>query len=110
MKVFTTKEKINLSNAKALRRSRERLKETRAELGNRLKLSAKAIEKCESGRACIDEETIVKIIEALNLTIEEFKKIKRGKGIGWLRRARTVFANNERRSYKKLMAKEVRVL
>lgn len=110
MEVFTTKDKINLSNAKALRRSREMLKVTRTELGNRLQLSAKAIEKYESGRAIIDEEKIIKFIEALNLTYEEFKKIKRGKGLGMLKKEKTVFSNNQRRSYKRVITKEVRVL
>lgn len=110
MEAFTTKDKINLSNAKALRRSREMMKVTRIELGNRLQLSAKAIEKYESGRAIIDEEKIIKFIEALNLTYEEFKKIKRGKGLGLLKKEKTVFSNNQRRSYKRVITKEVRVL
>ena len=58
MTAVTLKDKINLSHAKALRRSREQLKVTRIELARRLKLSPKAIEKYESGRAIIDEEKL----------------------------------------------------
>ena len=54
----TQNQKINLSNAKALRRSREVMKITRAEMAARLKVSPQAIEKYESGRALIDEEKI----------------------------------------------------
>jgi len=55
MTAVTLKDKINLSHAKALRRSREQLKVTRIELARRLNLSPKAVEKYESGRAIIDE-------------------------------------------------------
>lgn len=93
MQAFTTKDKINFSNAKAIRRSRELLKVTRKELAHRLGLSAKAIEKYENGKAIIDEEKIRKILEALNLSPEDFNKIKRGKGIGLLRKKKTILTN-----------------
>jgi transcriptional regulator with XRE-family HTH domain len=110
MQAFTTKDKINFSNAKAIRRSRELLKVTRKELAHRLGLSAKAIEKYENGKAIIDEEKIRKILEALNLSPEDFNKIKRGKGIGLLRKKKTILTNGDRRSYKRVITKEVRVL
>lgn len=110
MQAPTMKEKINLSNAKALRRSRELLKVTRNELASRLGLTPKSIEKYENGRAQLDEEKIKLITDALNLSLVDFLKIKRGKGIGFLRKKKTVFSNAERRSYKRIITKEVRVL
>ncbi len=82
MTAVTLKDKINLSHAKALRRSREQLKVTRVELALCLKLSPKAVEKYESGRAIIDEEKLQSILKALDLKHEDFEKIRRGKGRG----------------------------
>ena len=106
----TQNQKINLSNAKALRRSREVMKITRAEMAARLKVSPQAIEKYESGRALIDEEKIQKYLSALDLTQTDFQKIKRGKGITRNRRKKSVISNEHRRSYQKHVTKEVRVL
>lgn len=79
MKATTLKDKVNLSHAKALRRSREQLKVTRIELARRLNLSPKAIEKYESGRSIIDEGKLQGILKALDLRQEDFEKIRRGK-------------------------------
>ena len=79
MKATTLKDKVNLSHAKALRRSREQLKVTRIELARRLNLSPKAIEKYESGRSIIDEGKLQSILKALDLRQEDFEKIRRGK-------------------------------
>lgn len=110
MTAVTLKDKINLSHAKALRRSREQFKVTRIELARRLNLSPKAIEKYESGRAIIDEEKLQSILKALDLKHEDFEKIRRGKGCGLKRKKKTVFTNQERRSYRRIITKEVRVL
>jgi transcriptional regulator with XRE-family HTH domain len=110
MATATLKDKINLSHAKALRRSRELLKVTRNELGDRLGMTFKAIQKYESGRAIIDEEKLQNILEALQLTRPLYEKIRKGKGIGLRRKVKTVHSNAERRSYKKVITKEVRVL
>lgn len=110
MQATTLKDKINLSNAKALRRARELLKVTRSELAQKLKLSSKAIEKYESGRAIIDEEKIQNILSALNLKREDFEKVRRGKSLLIGRKPKTVFRNSHRRSYKRIITKEVRVL
>ncbi|MBA2404392.1 MAG: helix-turn-helix transcriptional regulator [Bdellovibrionales bacterium] len=56
MQATTLKNRINLSHAKAIRRSRELLKLTRKEMASRLGISFQAVEKYESGRAIIDEE------------------------------------------------------
>ena len=110
MTAVTLKDKINLSHAKALRRSREQLKVTRIEVARRLNLSPKAIEKYESGRAIIDEGKLQSILKALDLKHEDFEKIRRGKGCGLKKKKKTVFTNQERRSYRRIITKEVRVL
>ncbi len=68
MQPATLKEKMNLSNAKALRRAREMMKVTRLQMSTRLNLSLEAIKKYESGRAIIDEEKINKWLLSLELT------------------------------------------
>lgn len=110
MATATLKDRINLSHAKALRRSRELLKVTRNELGDRLGITFKAIQKYESGRAIIDEEKLQGILEVLQLTRPQYEKIRKGKGIGLRRKVKTVHSNAERRSYKRVITKEVRVL
>ena len=110
MQPATLKEKMNLSNAKALRRAREMMKVTRLEMSSKLNLSLEAIKKYESGRAIIDEEKINKWLLALELSHEDFKKIKKGKGITRGRKVKTVISNSDRRSYQRIITKEVRVL
>ena len=110
MQATTLKDKVNLSHAKALRRSREQLKVTRIELARRLNLSPKAIEKYESGRAIIDEGKLQSILKALDLRLEDFEKIRRGKGCGLKKKNKTVSSNQDRRSYRRIITKEVRVL
>lgn len=110
MQANTQKNIMNLSNAKALRRAREILKVTRSELARRVNLSPKAIEKYENGRAIIDDEKIDKILNALDLRKEEFRKIKRGKKAGLIKRKKNVITNNDRRSYQRNITKECRVL
>jgi transcriptional regulator with XRE-family HTH domain len=110
MQAATQNERINLSNAKALKRAREVMKVTRIQLSSRLNLSLEAIKKYESGRALIDDEKIQKYLSALDLTQTDFQKIKRGKGISRNRRKKSVVSNEHRRSYQKHITKEVRVL
>lgn len=111
MQALSNLERMNLSNAKALRRSREFLKVTRNELAALLGLTAKSVEKYENGRVDLDEEKINKVLRALDLTWEEFKKIKKGKKLGSRKKnLKTVFENADRRSYRKIMTKEVKVL
>ncbi len=110
MQSATLKEKINLSHAKALKRAREMMKVTRVEMARRLNLSLEAIKKYEKGGAVIDERKIIKYLEALDLTNKDYQKIKKGKGISRNRKKKTVFTNQERRSYQRIITKEVRVL
>lgn len=100
----------NLSHAKALRRARELLKLTRNELALRLDVSSKTIQKYESGRANIDEHKLEKILKAMDLSLEEFQKIRKGKSILAGRKKKIVFENADRRSYRKVITKEVRVI
>lgn len=109
-KIVTLRNKINLSHAKALRRSRELLKVTRQELGIRLGLTLKAVEKYENGRAIIDEEKICNVLKVLNLKRLDYEKIRRGKGIGLRKKVKVVCTNQQRRSYQRVISKEVRVL
>jgi transcriptional regulator with XRE-family HTH domain len=110
MQPATLKEKMNLSNAKALRRAREMMKVTRLQMSKRLNLSLEAIKKYESGRAIIDEEKINKWLLNLELTQDDFKKIKKGKGIPRGRKVKTIISNSDRRSYQRIITKEVRIL
>lgn len=110
MQTATQKEKMNLSHAKALRRAREMMKVTRIEMARRLNLSIEAIKKYEKGGSIIDERKIHNYLQALHLTDEDYQKIKRGKGIGINKKQRIVFSNSDRRSYKRMITKEVRVL
>lgn len=110
MTTATLKEKINLSHAKALKRAREMMKVTRIEMARRLNLSIEAIKKYEKGGAIIDDKKINNYLQALELTAEDYQKIKKGKGISRTRKQRTVFFNAERRSYRRVITKEVRVL
>lgn len=110
MTTATLKEKINLSHAKALKRAREMMKVTRIEMARKLNLSLEAIKKYEKGGAVIDERKIQNYLQALDLTNEDYQKIKKGKGITRNRKQRTVFSNSQRRSYRRVITKEVRVL
>ncbi len=110
MTTATLKEKINLSHAKALKRAREMMKVTRSEMARRLNLSLEAIKKYEKGGAIIDERKIQNYLQALDLTNEDYQKVKKGKGISRHRKKKTVFNNQERRSYRRIITKEVRVL
>jgi transcriptional regulator with XRE-family HTH domain len=83
---------------------------TRLQMSKRLNLSLEAIKKYESGRAIIDEEKISKWLLTLELTQDDFKKIKKGKGIPRGRKVKTIISNSDRRSYQRIITKEVRVL
>lgn len=107
----TSKEIQNEANIKALKRARLALALSRAELGQRLGVSDKAIEKYENGRDIISPARLSKIIEALELTEEQFFKIKRGKNFqGAKKREKKVLTNVDRRSYQRNITKECKVL
>lgn len=98
------------SNAKALRKARTTKGLSRKELAKKLNVTDKAIEKIENARDNLSEPRLLKILEALGISFEEFFKIKRGKSIQSKPRLKNVITNSDRRSYKKIITKEVRAL
>lgn len=107
----TAKEIQNESNIKALKRAREALALSRKELASRLKISVSAVEKYERGVDILSEERIEKILEALEITPEQFQKLKRGKSLNTRAdRKKNVLKNSDRRSYQKIITKECKVL
>lgn len=111
MRTLSNEERMNLSNANALRRAREHLRVTREELGKRLERSPKSIEKYENGRAGLDEEKISRILSALGIGKEQFLRAKKGRSLfSPKKREKLVIENSQRRSYCKRITKEVKVL
>ena len=98
------------SNAKALKKARITKGLTRKELAKKLNVTDKAIEKIENARDKLTEPRLQKIFEALEISSEEFLKIKRGKSIQSKPRLKNVITNSDRRSYKKIITKEVKAL
>jgi transcriptional regulator with XRE-family HTH domain len=110
MTTLSNMERMNLSNAKALRRAREQLKVTKVELARRLKVSVKTIDRLENAEAPLDEAKINEVLSALGISSEEFLKAKKGRSLKSKKRLKVVTENSQRRSYKKVMTKEVQVL
>ncbi len=110
MTTLSNMERMNLSNAKAFRRAREQLKITKVELARRLKVSVKTIDRLESAEAPLDQAKINAVLSALGISIEEFLKAKKGRSFKSKKRLKVVTENSQRRSYKKVMTKEVQVL
>ncbi len=107
----TAKEIQNNANCKALRRARELKKLSRKELASRLKISVSAVEKYEKGVDFLSEARLEKIIKALEISKEQFIRVKRGKGLNSLAyRKKRVLNNSDRRSYQKNISKECSVL
>lgn len=98
------------SDVKVIRRARELSKVSRNQLGQLLGISNKAIEKIENGRMRLSASRITEILEALNLKQSDLIRIKKGKDLLKPKRKLIVTSNNLRRSYKKLITKECRVL
>lgn len=110
MTTLSNTKRMNLSNAKAFRRAREQLKITKVELARRLKVSVKTIDRLESAEAPLDQAKINAVLSALGISIEEFLKAKKGRSFKSKKRLKVVTENSQRRSYKKVMTKEVQVL
>ena len=103
-------QRIIEANAKALKKARISKGLTRKDLGEKLGVSNKAIEKIENARDNLSDARLFKIIEAIGVSWEEFLKLKRGKEIFINPRLKNVVQNADRRSYKKIITKEVRAL
>lgn len=107
----TAKQIRNVANCKALRRARELKKLTRKDLASRLEISLSAVEKYERGVDFLSKERIKRILTALEISTEQFERVKRGKGLKTLAdRKKAVLTNSDRRSYQKIVTKECRVL
>ena len=106
----TAREIQNESNAKALKRARVMLALTRKEIGLRLNVSDRAVEKYESGRDLLSDQRLERITMALGITREEFNKVKKGKKIRTRAREKKVISNFDRRSYQRIITKECEVL
>lgn len=110
MTTLSNMERMNLSNARALRRAREQLKVTKVELARKLDVSVKTIDRIENGDGPLTEEKIKSNLSALGISTEEFLRAKKGRELSQQKRERLVTENSLRRSYKKIITKEVQVL
>jgi len=110
MTTLSNPERMNLSNAKAIRRAREQLKVTKVELARKLNVSVKTIDRLERGDGPLTEDKIKHVLSALKISTEEFLRAKKGRALSPVKRERLVTENALRRSYKKVITKEVQVL
>lgn len=111
MRTLSNDERMNLSNSKALRRAREHLRLTKVELAQRMKLSAKSIERAETGDMALSEERLGVFLTALGIGMDQFLRVKKGRSLfPPKKRERLVVENIQRRSYRKQITKEVKVL
>jgi transcriptional regulator with XRE-family HTH domain len=108
---MTITRKIKLAaDVKAVRRARELSGVSRNELGSKLGISNKTIEKIENGRMNLTDERLLEILDTLNLNTSDLIRIKKGKGLLKPKRELIVSSKALRRSYKKIITKECRVL
>lgn len=101
--------KLTTTDLKAIRLLREEKGITRDDLANALGVSYKAIEKFENGRLLFSIEKKKMLFNVLGLDEKELRRIKKH----WVvipERKKTVFENCQRRSYRKVITKEVRIL
>lgn len=110
MKNKTSNQRTHESTVKALKRARILKELTRKQLAEKLNVSFKAIEQVENGRNKLSDIRIKKYLEALEISQEQFLKIKRSKKITHTVRFKKVTELSERRSYRKILLKEVKVL
>ena len=103
-------EKNVTSELKAIRLAREKLGITRHELGESLGISYKAVEKIENGRMPISVERMAEILKILGIDEHRLKRIKKAGVVVPKEKTKTVFENAQRRSYRRVITKEVRVL
>ena len=106
----STDQRIIESTAKVLRKARVLKSLSRKELAEKLNVTHKSIEKIENGRDKLSQERLNKILEAIGISKEEFLKLKRGKEITKQLRLKNVLVHRDRRSYKKIITKEAKVL
>lgn len=101
--------KLTTTDLKAIRLLREEKGITRDDLATALGVSYKAVEKFENGRLTLSHDKKEKLFNVLGLNEKELRRIKKH----WVvisKRKKTVFENCQRRSYQKVITKEVRIL
>lgn len=103
-------EKSVTSELKAIRHAREKLGITRHELAESLGISYKAVEKIENGRMPLSAERKAEILKLLGIDESRLKRIKKAGVVVPQEKIKTVFENAQRRSYRRIITKEVRVL
>ena len=103
-------EKNVTSELKAIRLAREKLGVTRHELAESLGISYKAVEKIENGRMPLSEDRKTEILKLLGIDEYRLKRIKKAGVVAPKEKTKTVLENSQRRSYRRIITKEVRVL
>lgn len=98
------------SDLRALRLAREKLGITRYQLAESLGVTYKTVEKIENGRMPLLPERKEEILKLLGLDQKRFKRIKKSGVVILKTKERLVVCNSQRRSYSRLITKEVRVL
>jgi transcriptional regulator with XRE-family HTH domain len=102
---------MNLSNGKALRKAREHLRVTKVELAQRMNLSFKSIDRAENGEMSLNNARLESFLSALGIGMEHFLRVKKGRALyPPKKREKLVVENAQRRSYRKQITKEVKVL
>lgn len=102
--------KTTNADLRALRLAREGKGITRDQLGEALGISYKAVEKIENGRLTLTLERKEAILKALGMDQKELKRIKKHWVIVPKKRVKSVIENSQRRSYRRVITKEVRIL
>lgn len=95
---------------KALRVAREKLGINREELAQALGVTYKTIEKIENGRLELSPERRGQILKFLGIDENRLKRIKKAGVVIPKKKMKLVFENNQRRSYRRIITKEVKVL
>jgi len=110
MSVDTIKNIKLSSDLKAIRLAREKLGISRHELAESLGISYKAVEKIENGRMPLSNERKEEILNLLGIDDHRLKRIKKAGVVEPSEKTKAVFENSQRRSYRRIITKEVRVL
>lgn len=114
-KITKTKKRRITNDHLAIRELRLELNLTQAIAGKLIGLSAKGVEAIENGRVSLNRNRIEEILNSYNFSYLDFLRVrklieknscKRRKRIT----IKTVLKNEDRRSYQKLITKEVKVL
>lgn len=95
---------------RAIRLAREQLGITRHQLARQLGITYKAVEKIENGRTHLSKEREREILNFLGIDLNRFEIIKKHGVVIPMKRSKKVMSNSQRRSYRRVITKEVRVL